>query len=299
MFHCISRECFRWLEAQPNVKEESLTDWLLYAASRITDRVYYKTFTRNEEASIGADWEWWVLTSEKGSIYAYRFLIQAKKLKSGGDNYSLVGYCNRNGMQIDLLLDAAERRGAMPLYLYYSCSSPQLPEQIKNFHFIDPHIVSWCEKCVNGAYLSMAHRVKEQVFDQPRKKLSDEDLLNDSLGLSICDWLWRPTVKPYDHLRSDRPENGSAFQNSPAAWVLSAVNCFYLEHKCAQRKQNESGIKYAWKNIPPYLKTLVERHGEELDWFEPEFGGHSGQFEGLLGTAVFDFTDHYEEDLIG
>lgn len=33
VFHEISAECYRWLEKQPNVKEETLTDWLLYQAS--------------------------------------------------------------------------------------------------------------------------------------------------------------------------------------------------------------------------------------------------------------------------
>lgn len=54
-----------------------------------------------------------------------------------------------------------------------------------------------------------------------------------------------------------------------------------------------------WNNIPFHLKALMERPGKKLDWFGLEFGGHSGQFDGLLGTAVFDFTDRHEETLSG
>ena len=34
VFHEVSRECLEWMEKQPSVKEESLTDWLLYEVSK-------------------------------------------------------------------------------------------------------------------------------------------------------------------------------------------------------------------------------------------------------------------------
>ena len=55
IFHSISEECYIWLQKQPNVKEESLTDWILYTTSQRIDKFYYKAFTRNEEAYNGAD----------------------------------------------------------------------------------------------------------------------------------------------------------------------------------------------------------------------------------------------------
>ena len=50
-----------WLVHQPNVKEETLTDWLLYRISRQLASVYYIAFSRHQEARVtGADWEWWI-----------------------------------------------------------------------------------------------------------------------------------------------------------------------------------------------------------------------------------------------
>ena len=154
VFNEVSRECLNWMEKQSNVKEESLTDWLLYEVSKKTNKFCYHAFKRNEEATIGADWEWWVLTTDsQGRIGAFRFLIQAKKLWRGRDNYPLISYSNKNGMQIDLLLEEARKRNAIPLYMYYSVGKPELIEQIKFFSDIPPGILEWCRECKNGAFL--------------------------------------------------------------------------------------------------------------------------------------------------
>jgi len=102
-----------------------LTDWLLYNRSKECPNIHYHTFSRNEESLLGADWEWWVLLSDKHCpLFAYRFLVQAKKLhhKPEADNYALLSYGNRNGLQMDLLLDSANERSVFPLYLFYSIS---------------------------------------------------------------------------------------------------------------------------------------------------------------------------------
>lgn len=148
IFHNISAECCDWLDAQPSVKEETLTDWILYQASLNSKKVFYKAFKRNEEAFNGADWEWWILTDFGYQTYAYRLLIQAKKLNHC-DNYGAITYGNRNGMQIDLLLNSALERQAYPLYAYYTCTQPNIKEQIDNFENIDERIIRWCESCKN------------------------------------------------------------------------------------------------------------------------------------------------------
>ncbi len=53
LFHSLSEKCYFWLKKQQYVKEESLTDWLLYQASLKSDKVFYKTFSRHEEANVG------------------------------------------------------------------------------------------------------------------------------------------------------------------------------------------------------------------------------------------------------
>lgn len=189
-------------EKQPHVKEESLTDWILYTISERTNKFYYKAFSRNEEAANGADWEWWVLVNDYRGFCGYRFLVQAKKLKQAQDNYPLIAYGNKNGLQIDLLIDSAKHRNAMPIYIYYSTAVPEIIQQINNFSFIDKDIVSWCETCINGVYMSMAQSVKKKTFDSPRKKITEVDLLNNSLGFSMCDYLFHGKYSPKEIMDS-------------------------------------------------------------------------------------------------
>ena len=67
----------KWLVRQPSVKEESITDWLLFDISENIKSVYYQAFTRHEEArKTGADWEWWFVFRD----FAMKLRIQAKKL---------------------------------------------------------------------------------------------------------------------------------------------------------------------------------------------------------------------------
>ncbi len=62
MFHDCSEYVYTWISRQNHVKEESLTDWLLYEILQRCDFIYYQAFSRHEEAHNGSDWEWWVLT---------------------------------------------------------------------------------------------------------------------------------------------------------------------------------------------------------------------------------------------
>ena len=188
LFHFTSKYIYDWIKKQTNVKEESLTDWLLYFLSEHDKRIYYKAFYRNEEANIGADWEWWVITNSefsKSKYDAYRFLVQAKKLKMSRDNYPLLSYSNKNGMQIDLLINEAKERNALPLYMYYSIAKADYfyPNDI------EIEIVRCCENWLNGCYLSPAITVEDMIFRSPRTKISAEQLLNHALRLSVLDHL--------------------------------------------------------------------------------------------------------------
>lgn len=262
IFHGISEECYIWLQKQPNVKEESLTDWILYTTSQRTDRFYYKAFTRNEEAYNGADWEWWVLTDGYHGPYAYRFLVQAKKLKSGQDNYPLISYGNRNGLQIDLLIDSAKHRNAMPIYIYYSTEKPETEQQLKNFDFVAKRVVVWCENCINGAYISMAQSVKDEIFGSPRKKISEADLLNHSLGLSVCDLLFH--------------------KEHSAEEIMDSINRYYIRNMGDNARSFPSGIKHFGNSIPNYLNTLISHNKNYPDWYESEYRYHLDDIAGIV-----------------
>ena len=118
LFHDVSKYIYDWMKRQQHVKEESLTDWLLYNISQQCNFIYYQAFSRHEESKNGSDWEWWILTSdnsEKREFNAYRFLVQAKKLlPNNNDNFPLISYGNKNGLQIDLLINFAKNRNALP-----------------------------------------------------------------------------------------------------------------------------------------------------------------------------------------
>jgi hypothetical protein len=80
----ISKEMLDWMICQPSVKEESITDSLLYNVSKITPLIKYKAFSRNEESKkTGADWEWWF----HFTTTAIKFRVQAKKINIPKKNY--------------------------------------------------------------------------------------------------------------------------------------------------------------------------------------------------------------------
>ena len=265
VFHNTSRYCYEWLDKQPSVKEESLTDWLLYNVSNLSPKVYYKAFTRNEESNNGADWEWWILVNSNFETRAYRLLIQAKKLKPNSDNYPLVTYSNKNGMQIDLLIDEAKRRKALPLYAYYSCCKPDLSQQLINVTYIPNDLLSWCGGCTNGCLLTSAFELHSKVFSHSRMVLNEKELINSSFGLSILDAVLDNSMNPFN--------------------LLDKLARHY-QYSVGNQESYNSGIVYKYKDLPQYVKTLIERNAkEDLSWFENEFRYY---LDPLSGVVVID-----------
>ena len=107
----ISEHIREWISEQPAVKEESLTDYLLFQMSERVPRIRYKAFSRQVEAkTTGADWEWWFVLSDD---CAYKLRVQAKKGFS--DNYPHIAHCNRYGLQIEKLLEDAIMQNSLKL----------------------------------------------------------------------------------------------------------------------------------------------------------------------------------------
>ncbi len=289
MFHCISEEIYRWLSKNPWVKEESITDWLqfgLLSMSGLSERVRFIPLTRQEEAHIGADMEWWALTNEKDVLCAYRFLVQAKYLKANTNVRPSIVYKNRNGYQIDLLIKAAKIRSAMPLYLYYSCSRPVPQMQLQSFPYLDKQIVLWCENCVNGIYLASAESVKETYFNSTIQKVSDVDLLNGSLGLSVCDFIWNSQHALFDHNKG-RAQPQQKFDDEKAAEIFSAIDRFYMSRETRDAPAGNWGIRHTGSAIPEYLYRLIYNSGDwKNGWF---FAKSAKELETISSIAIFDF----------
>lgn len=156
-----------WIEKQPSVKEESLTDWLLYNISEKAKRIIYRSFTRNEEAkTTGADWEWWFLYGK----FSYKFRVQAKKINVSGDNYPSIGYANRHGLQIEKLIEDSNRNNFLPIYAFYTDKVDKVR----------------CGKNIldEGVYISGANGLNEKIIKQSRKVIVYNDILEDSIPLS-------------------------------------------------------------------------------------------------------------------
>ncbi|CUP36675.1 hypothetical protein EAI89_22555 [Eubacterium sp. am_0171] len=274
VFHQCSAFIYEWLLKQAHVKEESLTDWLLYDISSSNLNIYYKAFSRHEESTSGVDWEWWILTADpyyKDKYNGYRFLVQAKKLwPNNQDNYSLLSYGNKNGFQIDLLLNEARYRNAYPLYMFYTTTQPDITEQIKNIQFIKEETLRWCDGFNNGCFLSDAGSISEILFNLPRHKIFDIEILNHSLKLSLLDKLFQDLSK--------------------SGHLLNKFNqrLIKLGGMDSQYKDGVYGIKHSGRGIPNYLKIFVERQGQDLSWLEREMKYEMGEIGGL---AVIDLRE--------
>lgn len=274
LFHAPTIRIHDWIKQQPNVKEESLTDWMLYDLSRRCSRLRYYALTRYEESLIGADWEWWILARH----YAYRFRVQAKKLKSKADNYSSIAYSNKKGMQIELLLQAAKDDGAFPIYMFYSAEE-QSTDTV-SLQYPNPllkKMIAWCSSCCTGAFLSPAQSIYSEVLDKPRQLLKASALLNISLKLSCFDWL----------LKSNDPQD----INDGVEESLAALHTFYLQEEpsCPEFRYRYFKPNYRGSNnyiresydpeenyVPEWVSFLsndekMRASLEVPDWFESEF----------------------------
>jgi hypothetical protein len=108
------------MSAQPEVKEESITDSYLYRLSQAVPTIGYKSFSRWDEARrTGADWEWWFLLPGR----ALRLRAQAKKLRVGRSIRADLMRRNKHGSQMAMLIKAARRDRAIPVYVLYSESA--------------------------------------------------------------------------------------------------------------------------------------------------------------------------------
>lgn len=150
-----------WLSKQPEVGEESITDWFLFNVSEKLPYIKYKQFTRFVEGRVtGADWEWWFVFSNSKS-FATR--VQAKKISQNKDNYSGLAHTTKGALQVDKLIDDARTNKMAAFYAFYTDSDSK----------------TMCERNGkdNGVYWSEANRVRTEFIQKGRKKVSDSDIL--------------------------------------------------------------------------------------------------------------------------
>lgn len=104
------------------IGEESITDLLVLNFKKWgKGKIVVNTFTRHKEAINGSDWEWW-FTGPSGKWLGMR--IQAKVLNLISEKYEHLHYSNKNGKQVDLLINDARKNSLIPLYFMYTNWSP-------------------------------------------------------------------------------------------------------------------------------------------------------------------------------
>jgi len=225
-----------WITKQAGVKEESLTDWLLYELSYRIPRVLYKPFTRHEEGrTTGADWEWWFLI--KGDN-AYRFRVQAKRSKPNIDNYSSIARTNRYGLQIDKLITNAKKARAVPIYIFFT-DSPN-PDNTA------------CRRGVecNGAFSVGANSIYNHFIAPGKNKVDEQSILKLSIPLECF------ACCPIS-ARSGRMES---FLHTYFQTELSAMS-------------TDGGVDQPWlhRKLPAYVKSILDHPEGIPDWWGREY----------------------------
>jgi hypothetical protein len=159
---------FNWMNKQSKVKEESLTDWLLFDLSERSKRIHYILFNRHEEGRVtGADWEWWFVSNNS----SLRIRVQAKIAVERKDLYPELLRQNQHGFQIDKLLIDAQIQNAIPMYAFFS---PVHAENICDLNLLQPE----------GVYLASANRINSEFILPGKKKILAKDILAISNPLS-------------------------------------------------------------------------------------------------------------------
>ena len=214
---------------QPEVKEESLTDWLLFDVSQKIPRITYKSFSRHKEArQTGVDWEWWFLFPS----FALKMRVQAKKLSSTRDNYPCIAHTNMHGLQIEKLLHDADQNNSMPFYAFYTAEYADV----------------MCRRSRNdeGVFMAGGHRIYDEVILKPRKTISSSELLKHTIALSC--FLCCP-------LASGRARAGGlSGSDDEDGWRLFIKQYYTSELKQDSPNGYISGesIPGIHKRIPPY-----------------------------------------------
>ncbi|MHC5598903.1 MAG: DUF6615 family protein [Nostoc sp.] len=242
-----------WLTKQPNVKEESLTDWLLFNLSNRVPNILYYAFNRHQEGrDTGADWEWWILFSR----HNIRFRVQAKKVSSTHDNYPEIARTNRYGLQIDMLLNASKKDNAIPLYALYSsvsgdamCNNQQIVQN-------------------DGIFIAGGQQIYD-TFLGHRQKITATDLLKLSNPFSCfaC----------------------CPFVTADGGGLRHFLE-YYFQSEITSSSLDLDSFRGLHDQRPRYLSSFLEYARDGIpEWWENEFQSELQDFNALL---VYDFRNY-------
>lgn len=160
-FRTTSEYIYNWYSTQKNVKEESLTDWMLYDLSQRLPMFKYVPFTRDEEnKTTGADFDLWVIS--KNLNFSIR--VQAKKLLKKGNHFEALTYLKKTKSQIDLLRKSS-KPPLRPMYLFYNNDLNK----------------SKCSRVNAGTIITDANTIETSLLSAGKTKVQRQDILNISI----------------------------------------------------------------------------------------------------------------------
>lgn len=290
-FHFISKDAYYWIKSQPKVKEESITDRLIYQLNKNNPHVVCVEVTHNQEATYGLDWEWWLILNKQ----TYRFRVQAKKLKiEGKDNSPLLFYANSKGFQIETLIEQSERVKAIPLYAFYTDCEEQMSLNVVNIFFEPSRIVkNTCKECKNGIFLASAIDLQKRYLRAGRIKISSDELVQLSFPISMLDSLYfAGSALYYTQWKQLFPHYRRRTGN------LYFDNDGIIKNILEDSLNSISEYSYSYEQYPTYLKKIINsRRGEseeikalntdEFTYILSEYK----ELEKLNGIGVIDVSD--------
>jgi hypothetical protein len=251
----IAQNIRTWIAHQPHVREESLSDWLLYQMSQKIKNCTTRTFSRNEEGkTTGADWEWFFIF--KKNLY-YKMRVQAKKVFP--DNYPHIAYSNKYGLQIEKLLDNALRTNAVPLYAFYTSE------------YTYPSVCS-LNRCDEGVYISGANTLYANFICKKRQKIEPQKIFEISKPLSsffCCSLISK--------------------ENGLAAFVQEYYPLETAQDiaKSLEKNPDDTAVLGRYDKLPSYISCLLNAKTSGLAVFEKEF---KDEINSLNALSIFDFS---------
>ncbi|VUD69010.1 hypothetical protein TDB9533_04373 [Thalassocella blandensis] len=167
----VGKEVRDFIDNVPNVKEESITDYLVWKWGELDKRFRYiktKTFTRQEENSTtGADFEieLWIV-SRSGCL---PLLFQAKKFIKTYDGYAgKLKYPKNTKAQLKKLISYAASRSLLPFYAIYTGSNSFRP------------LCGGRADVETGIYMIDVQTIESIAGGTPGKKVSLKNLIERS-----------------------------------------------------------------------------------------------------------------------
>lgn len=232
-----SRYIFNWLNKQPAVGEESITDWMLFELSESLPSLKYRSFSRHKEARVtGADWEWWFVDNTK----ALCLRIQAKKLFSFKDNFNSLAYTNRYGLQIEKLINDAKVTNALPFYTFYYAPN-------SNPKVLCGGAIWNKEDC--GVFISPAKQLYDDFVKGGKKKIvTDVDILaiSNPMHCLVCCMHATSVDEVFQHISTYYKESISdkeGLHSSAPAYVQYLLKMEESEIPQSYEKEFEEQIK--------------------------------------------------------